>query len=48
MQAVFEIINADKKEILIPIANDLIVQVDRASKIIEVNSPDGLIDLYLE
>jgi len=47
-QAIFEVINADNKEILIPIADDIIVTVDRTKKTIEVITPDGLIDLYLE
>ncbi len=47
-QAIFEVINADKKEILIPIADDIIANVDRTNQIIEVITPDGLIDLYLE
>ena len=47
-QAILEVINTDNKEILIPIADDIIVNVDRANKTIEVNTPDGLIDLYLE
>ena len=48
LQAVFEVINTDKKEILIPVAEDIILNVDRKNKIIEVNTPEGLIDLYLE
>lgn len=47
-QAIFEVINADNKEILIPVADDIIVKVDRTTKTIKVNTPDGLIDLYLE
>lgn len=47
-QAIFEVINTDKKEILIPIADDIIVNVDRSCKTITVSAPNGLIDLYLE
>ena len=47
-QAIFEIINNDEKEILIPVAEDIIAKIDRENKTIEVNAPDGLIDLYLE
>ena len=47
-QAIFEVINADGKEILIPVAEDIIQKVDRANKTIEVDTPEGLIDLYLE
>jgi len=35
-------------EILIPIHDDIILEVDRAQKIIQVKTPDGLIDIYLE
>lgn len=47
-QSIFEVINSDNKEILIPITDDIIVNVDRTKETIEVNTPDGLIDLYLE
>ncbi|MBL4592537.1 MAG: 16S rRNA processing protein RimM [Flavobacteriales bacterium] len=47
-QAIFEVVNTDGKEILIPVADDIIVNVDRTNKTIEVTTPDGLIDLYLE
>lgn len=45
-QALFVIINEDK-EILIPVMDEIIKKVDRKNKIIEVETPDGLIDLYL-
>lgn len=35
------------KEILIPVNDHIIEKVDRKKKIIHVNCPDGLIDLYL-
>jgi len=47
-QAIFEVINAGDKEILIPVAEDIIDNVDRENKTITVTTPDGLIDLYLE
>ena len=47
-QAIFEVVNADDNEILIPVADDIIVNVNRENKTIEVNTPDGLVDLYLE
>lgn len=47
-QAIFEVINANNKEILIPVADDIIVNIDRVKKIIEVVTPEGLIDLYLQ
>lgn len=40
-------IEVDEKEILIPIADEIIHKVDKANKRIELNIPDGLIDLYL-
>lgn len=46
-QALFEI-DRDGTEILIPMNDEFIVKVDRANKTIEVDTPDGLIDLYLE
>ena len=47
-QAIFEIINAENKEILIPITDEIISKVDRANQKIEIATPEGLIDLYLE
>ena len=46
-QALFEI-DRDGIEILIPMNDEFIVKVDRKNKTIEVNTPEGLIDLYLE
>lgn len=46
-QALFEI-KKDGKEILIPINDEFILTVDRVKKTIMVNTPQGLIDLYLE
>ncbi len=45
-QALFEI-EKDGKEILIPVNDEFIVKVDRTKKIIIVDTPEGLIDLYL-
>ena len=45
-QALFEITKG-YNEILIPINDDFIVKVDRENKNIVVNTPEGLIDLYL-
>lgn len=47
-QAVLEIKNAQEKEILIPITDQIIKTVDRAEKKITIEAPEGLIDLYLE
>ena len=45
-QALFEI-ERDGKEILIPVNDDFIKTVDRKNKTIVVETPEGLIDLYL-
>lgn len=45
-QALFEI-DRDGVEILIPMNDEFIVKVDRASETIIVKTPEGLIDLYL-
>ncbi|ETN94527.1 16S rRNA processing protein RimM [Zhouia amylolytica] len=45
-QALFEI-EKDGKEILIPINDEFIKKIDRSKKTIIVNTPEGLIDLYL-
>ncbi|MEH1006250.1 ribosome maturation factor RimM [Winogradskyella sp. ECml5-4] len=46
-QALFEI-DREGVEILIPMNDEFIGKVDRKHKTIEVNTPEGLIDLYLE
>jgi len=45
-QALFE---AEKngKELLIPISDEIIERVDKEARVIYVNAPEGLIDLYL-
>ncbi|EAR02410.1 ribosome maturation factor RimM [Maribacter sp. HTCC2170] len=45
-QSLFEI-EKDDKELLIPINDEIITMVDRDNKIINVTTPEGLIDLYL-
>jgi len=45
-QALFEIDHLGK-EVLIPIADDFIKKVDRESKTILLNAPEGLINMYL-
>lgn len=47
-QSIFEITNNQQKEILIPITDEIIKKVDKENKTIDVVTPDGLIDLYLE
>ena len=46
-QPIFEI-NFQEKEILIPLHDDFLKEVNRKEKKIIVTTPDGLIDLYLE
>ena len=46
-QALFEIAR-NSIEILIPMNDEFIVNVDRKNKTVFVNTPEGLIDLYLE
>lgn len=46
-QALFEI-DRDGIEILIPMNDEFISKVDRENKTIEVKTPEGLIDLYLQ
>ena len=45
-QALFEVLKGNK-QLLIPVNDDIIVQVDRDKKVIEVATPEGLVDLYL-
>ena len=45
-QALFEV-DRNGVEILIPMNDEFIIKVDRENKCIEVNTPEGLIDLYL-
>jgi 16S rRNA processing protein RimM len=45
-QAVFQIKHGEK-EILIPAQEQFIVSINRDKKILEVDAPEGLIDLYL-
>lgn len=47
-QAVLEIISPDNKEILIPVSDDFIVEVNREKQLIKTNAPEGLIDIYLD
>ncbi|APQ17712.1 ribosome maturation factor RimM [Maribacter hydrothermalis] len=45
-QALFEVEKEDK-QLLIPVNDDIITKVDRENKCIFVNTPEGLVDLYL-
>ncbi|MEZ5196636.1 MAG: ribosome maturation factor RimM [Bacteroidales bacterium] len=46
-QAIFSIYNEDGKEILVPATDEIITNVDRDKKTITVETPAGLIDIYL-
>ena len=45
-QALFEIQKEDK-QLLIPINDDIVTQVDRENQTVFVKTPEGLVDLYL-
>lgn len=45
-QAIFEI-KQGNTEILIPAKEEFIVKIDRQNKCIEINAPEGLIELYM-
>lgn len=45
-QALFEI-NRDGKQVLIPVNDDFIKKVDKKSKVLLLDTPEGLIDLYI-
>jgi 16S rRNA processing protein RimM len=38
----------NSKEILIPVAEEIIVRIDKKNKTIHIDAPDGLIDMYLD
>ena len=43
----FQIISPDSKEILIPLLKDTVTKVDREKKELHVQTPEGLIEIYL-
>jgi 16S rRNA processing protein RimM len=45
-QAILEI-SFEEKEILVPITDEIVKNVDRKKKCIEIEAPDGLIEIYL-
>jgi 16S rRNA processing protein RimM len=45
-QAIFQI-KKGFKEILIPAKEEFIISIDRADKRLEINAPEGLIDIYI-
>ena len=46
-QALFEVQKGDK-QLLIPITDEIITEVDRKNKTISVSTPEGLVALYME
>lgn len=46
-QAVMEVVSDEGKEILIPIHDNFILEVNREIKLIKTNTPEGLIDVYI-
>jgi len=47
-QVLFILENSEKKEILIPMIDEFLIEVNRDKKEILVKTPEGLIDMYLE
>ncbi len=47
-QALFEIENKDKKQILIPVNDAFIQKIDKANHSFYFKTPEGLIEMYLE
>ena len=45
-QALFRIIYGEK-EILVPVVDEVIIDIDREKKILTIEAPEGLIDIYL-
>lgn len=45
-QALFEVKKEDK-QLLIPLNDEIITKIDRENKVVEVSTPEGLVDLYL-
>ena len=46
-QAILQVMK-DKKEVLIPILEQVIQNVDRDKKVLTITAPEGLIDMYLQ
>jgi len=45
-QSLFQVMHG-KQEVLIPVVDEIIKQVDRKNKTILIEAPDGLLDIYL-
>lgn len=46
MQALLQVFH-EKKEVLIPVADEIIIKVDRNKRLIHIRAPEGLIEMYL-
>jgi 16S rRNA processing protein RimM len=46
-QALLQVLHG-KKEVLIPIADEIITKTDKKNRLIHINAPEGLIEMYLE
>lgn len=45
----FQVFNEElQKEVLLPLAGDIIQKIDRANRVLHIEAPEGLIELYLE
>jgi len=42
------VMNYKSKEVLIPLTEEIVPKVDKKTKIVETNLPDGLLEVYLE
>ncbi|MBE0662591.1 MAG: 16S rRNA processing protein RimM [Bacteroidales bacterium] len=47
LQALLQVMHGDK-EILIPVADEIISKVDKQQRVIHIDAPEGLIEMYLE
>ncbi len=45
-QALFQI-KSGEKEVLIPVVDEVIINIDREKKVLTIEAPEGLIDIYL-
>lgn len=45
-QPLFKVIDSENREILIPAIDEFILKIDRENKLIELELPDGLLELY--
>lgn len=47
-QNIIQVRDGNKNEILIPLRNEFIIKIDRENKSLDVNTPEGLVDVYLK